>query len=170
MGKQRSDAQVKESKVLQMKHEDEQATESKPAEAVSRLSANVAAAADVQSLQRVLGNKTVTSLIQRHAVSNVSFEYEDGERGESGPTQSTGEQSASQSAVGIGHELSHAERSGSASQSAAGIGQEMSQSEGSQPVTQSGGGLRHELGESRGSQPEESDLRQESGLRSRTHY
>jgi hypothetical protein len=66
MGEHKHGTKGKETKVTQAKREEEQLPEKKPAEALSRLSVNVAQPKDVLALQRTLGNRVVTNLIQRH--------------------------------------------------------------------------------------------------------
>jgi lipid II:glycine glycyltransferase (peptidoglycan interpeptide bridge formation enzyme) len=51
---------------MKAKLEEEQLADKKPAEALSRLSANVARPEDIQALQRTIGNRAVTNMIQRH--------------------------------------------------------------------------------------------------------
>lgn len=66
MGDRKHIAEGKEKKALETKRDGEQRPDKKPAEAVSRLSANVAQPEDIQALQRTVGNKVVANMIQRH--------------------------------------------------------------------------------------------------------
>jgi hypothetical protein len=72
MGEHKLGTKVTETKVKQAKREQERLVEKKPAGAVSRISANVAQPEDIQALQRTVGNRAVTNMIQRHMSEEAS--------------------------------------------------------------------------------------------------
>lgn len=76
MNKREHKGQGKERKAIQAKQDEEQRSDKNPAEAISRLSANIARSGDIQALQRTIGNRVVSNMIQRHgryALANYDF-------------------------------------------------------------------------------------------------
>ena len=73
MGERKHRTEGKETKAsVQANREDEQQPDNKNAGAVSRLSANVAQPEDIQALQRSVGNRAVSNMIQRHMSDEAS--------------------------------------------------------------------------------------------------
>ena len=65
-----------ERKVIQPQPEEERKSERKPADALKRLSANVAHASDIKTLQRAIGNRALTNMIQRHSSgTNLNYDF-----------------------------------------------------------------------------------------------
>ena len=67
MGERRHKAENGERKAIQSHREEERRLEKTAPEALKHFSVNIAKPADIQSLQRVVGNRVVTNMIQRHS-------------------------------------------------------------------------------------------------------
>ncbi|MGB3716229.1 MAG: hypothetical protein WA996_17550 [Candidatus Promineifilaceae bacterium] len=75
MGERKHVEKGNETKAIQAKREEEQRPDKQPAEAVSRLSANAAQPEDIQALQRTVGNRAVTNMIQRHMSDEADSQH-----------------------------------------------------------------------------------------------
>jgi hypothetical protein len=84
MGERKHKAEGGQKKAIQPQREEEHQLEKKPTEALMRLSENVAQPSDVQTLQKTIGNRSVTNMIQKHPQDDMdrfSFWVQEGGTG-----------------------------------------------------------------------------------------
>ncbi len=71
MGEYKHKAESVDNKIIKPQREEDQRLDTKPTEALTRVSANVAKPSDILTLQKSIGNRAVSNMIQRHSRSSM---------------------------------------------------------------------------------------------------